>query len=125
MQPSAHEVSTKPIKMKSIKLLVLVLGITSLLLAGCKTCCQEKCSSAKAACGMECCTNISITTRWKVDVYSDLPIPDSAVILLVVRGNRLIAPRGSTVFESGDHVHLFCTPEDVPLLRLLFGRPEG
>ncbi len=57
MQPSAHEVSTKPIKMKSIKLLVLVLGITSLLLAGCKTCCQEKCSSAKAACGMECCTN--------------------------------------------------------------------
>ena len=56
---------------------------------------------------------------------ADLPIPDSAVILLVVRGNRLIAPRGSTVFESGDHVHLFCTPEDVPLLRLLFGRPEG
>ncbi len=56
---------------------------------------------------------------------ADLPIPDSAVILLVVRGNGLIAPRGSTVFESGDHVHIFCKPEDVSLLQLLFGRPEG
>ena len=56
---------------------------------------------------------------------ADLPIPESAVILLVVRGNVLIAPRGSTVFEPGDHVHIFCKPEDVPLLQLLFGQPEG
>jgi potassium/hydrogen antiporter len=55
---------------------------------------------------------------------ADLPIPESAVILLVVRGNRMIAPRGSTVFEAGDHVHLFCKAEDAPLLGLLFGRPE-
>lgn len=56
---------------------------------------------------------------------ADLPIPESAVILLVVRGNRMIAPRGSTVLEAGDHVHIFCKPEDIPLLQLLFGRPEG
>ncbi|HEV7669562.1 MAG TPA: potassium/proton antiporter [Thermoanaerobaculia bacterium] len=55
---------------------------------------------------------------------ADLPIPESTVILLVVRGNRMIAPRGSTVLVAGDHVHLFCKAEDAPLLGLLFGRPE-
>lgn len=43
--------------MKLIKLFALTLCAASLLLAGCKTCCQEKCATAKAACGMECCTN--------------------------------------------------------------------
>ena len=55
---------------------------------------------------------------------ADLPIPDSTVILLVVRGNRMIAPRGSTLFEAGDHVHLYCEAADAPFLGLLFGRPE-
>ena len=43
--------------MKLIKLFALTLCAASLLLAGCKTCCQEKSSTAKAACGMECCTD--------------------------------------------------------------------
>jgi len=55
---------------------------------------------------------------------ADLPIPDSAVILLVVRGNRMIAPRGSTQFLAGDHVHLYCEAADAPFLGLLFGRSE-
>ena len=55
---------------------------------------------------------------------ADLPIPESSVVLLIVRGQRLIAPRGTTVLEAGDHVHLFCPPEDAGFLALLFGRPE-
>ncbi len=55
---------------------------------------------------------------------ADLPIPESAVILLLVRDERLLAPRGSTVFEPGDHVHLYGRSEDLPLLRLMFGRTE-
>ncbi len=55
---------------------------------------------------------------------TDLPIPESTVILLVVRGNRMIAPRGTTTLEAGDHVHLFCQLADTPFLNLLFGRPE-
>ena len=43
--------------MKLIKLFALTLCAASLLLAGCKTCCKEKCSTAKAACGMQCCTD--------------------------------------------------------------------
>jgi cell volume regulation protein A len=51
----------------------------------------------------------------------DVPFPDGAAALLVVRGSRLIPPRGSTVFEPGDHVFLFARPADRPLIELLFG----
>lgn len=47
--------------MKLIKLSALALCAASLLLAGCKTCCQEKGEGAKAACGMECCTSAKAT----------------------------------------------------------------
>jgi potassium/hydrogen antiporter len=55
---------------------------------------------------------------------ADLPLPPEAAIMLIVRGNELVAPRGSTVLEPGDHVHLFCRREDLPLVHLLFGRAE-
>jgi cell volume regulation protein A len=55
---------------------------------------------------------------------SELPLPDGAAVMLVVRGSELIPPRGSTLLQPGDHVHVFCRPEDRGLVELLFGREE-
>jgi cell volume regulation protein A len=43
---------------------------------------------------------------------------------LLVRGRTLVAPRGSTVLEPGDHVYVITEPGESAGLRLLFGRPE-
>jgi cell volume regulation protein A len=55
---------------------------------------------------------------------ADLPFPAGAAAMLVVRGRELIAPRGATVLQSGDHVFVCCRPEDHGTLQLLFGRLE-
>ncbi len=55
---------------------------------------------------------------------ADLPFPENAAVMLVLRGRQLVAARGRTVLEPGDHVYVFAAPEDVPLVRLLFGREE-
>lgn len=55
---------------------------------------------------------------------SEIPFPPGAAAMLVVRGQDLIAPRGGTVLQEGDHVYVFCRPEDRPLLQLLFGRAQ-
>ncbi|MCW5892660.1 MAG: potassium/proton antiporter [bacterium] len=52
----------------------------------------------------------------------DLPIPEACVLVLVLRGDRVIAPRGDTELRAGDHVCVFVTPEHRTLLDLLFGR---
>jgi potassium/hydrogen antiporter len=54
----------------------------------------------------------------------DLPFPAGASVVLVVRGRELVAPKGRTVLQAGDHVYVFSRPEDRPVLQLLFGRPE-
>ena len=51
---------------------------------------------------------------------ADLPFPEGAAAMLLVRGRELIAPRGHTELRHGDHVYVFCRPEDRPMLRLLF-----
>jgi cell volume regulation protein A len=56
---------------------------------------------------------------------ADIPLPPEAGVMLVVRGSELVAARGGTVLQPGDHVHLFCRREDRPLVHLLFGRAEG
>lgn len=53
---------------------------------------------------------------------ADIPLPEEAAVMLVVRGSELVAARGNTVLQDGDHVHLFCRREDRPLVELLFGR---
>lgn len=53
---------------------------------------------------------------------ADIPLPEEAAVMLVVRGSELLAARGNTVLQDGDHVHLFCRREDRPLVELLFGR---
>ena len=55
---------------------------------------------------------------------ADIPFPDQASVLLIVRGSELTAPRGDTVLQPGDHVYVFCRGEDRPLVELLFGRAE-
>ena len=55
----------------------------------------------------------------------DLDFPEGSSATLIVRGNRLIPPRGSTVLQAGDHVYVLAQPEDKPLIQLMFGRPEA
>ncbi|MEP0843443.1 MAG: potassium/proton antiporter, partial [Phycisphaerae bacterium] len=55
---------------------------------------------------------------------SQIPFPASSSAVLLVRGEELIAPRGSTVLRAGDHVYVFCRTEDKPFILFLFGRPQ-
>ncbi len=55
---------------------------------------------------------------------SQVPFPPASAAVLVVRGEELLAARGGTMLEAGDHVYVFCRPEDRPFIELLFGRPH-
>ena len=55
----------------------------------------------------------------------DLDFPEGSSVTLIVRGNRLVSPRGATVLQPGDHVYVLAQPEDQPLIQLMFGRPEA
>ena len=55
---------------------------------------------------------------------SELPLPEESAVILLIRGRRLIAPRGATVLAPGDHVYVLCTAEDRPFIQLIFGRAE-
>ena len=54
----------------------------------------------------------------------DLPFPEGSAVTLIVRGQDLIAPKGHTVLEPGDHVYVLTVPGDRGLVQLMFGRPE-
>jgi potassium/hydrogen antiporter len=56
---------------------------------------------------------------------NDLPFPEGAAVTMIVRGRELIAPKGSTRLEIGDHAYVLARPADVHMIRLLFGRPES
>jgi len=55
----------------------------------------------------------------------DIEFPPGSAAVLVVRGRELIAPRGQTMLQAGDHVYVFFQPKDRPVIELLFGGPEG
>jgi len=55
----------------------------------------------------------------------DLPFPEGARIMLIVRGRELVPPRGSTALVPGDHVFVLSKPEDEGTLSLMFGRPAA
>lgn len=55
----------------------------------------------------------------------EIPFPEGSAAMLVVRNDELIVPRGNTVLEQGDVVHVFCRAADRPLLELLFGKASG
>ena len=50
----------------------------------------------------------------------DLTLPDGVVMTLVVRGDEVIVPRGSTELRPGDHVFVALRSALVPLLNRLF-----
>lgn len=52
----------------------------------------------------------------------DVPFPERASIMLVVRGTQLVPPRGNVMLEPGDHVYIFCRSEDEPAVALWFGQ---
>ncbi len=55
----------------------------------------------------------------------ELDFPEGASVALVVRGDRLVAPKGHTRLEPGDHVYLVAQEEDRAFIQLMFGRPEA
>lgn len=55
---------------------------------------------------------------------ADLPFPEGARVMLIVRGRELVPASGQTVLGPGDHVHVFARPDDKPFVLLLFGREE-
>ncbi|HEV7994512.1 MAG TPA: potassium/proton antiporter [Gemmatimonadaceae bacterium] len=55
----------------------------------------------------------------------ELPFPDGAAVTMIVRGRELIAPKGATRLEVGDHAYVLSRPESAEMVRLLFGRPEA
>lgn len=54
--------------------------------------------------------------------FSEIKFPEHASAILVVRGSELIAARGHTRIEAGDHVYVFLKPKDEPFIGLLFGK---
>jgi cell volume regulation protein A len=55
----------------------------------------------------------------------ELDFPEGASVALIVRGDRLVAPKGTTRLEPGDHVYVVAQEEDRPFIQLTFGRPEA
>ncbi|HUR93702.1 MAG TPA: potassium/proton antiporter [Gemmatimonadales bacterium] len=55
----------------------------------------------------------------------ELDFPDGSSVTLIVRGNRLVPPKGATTLEPGDHVYVVTQREDRALMQLMFGRPES
>lgn len=55
---------------------------------------------------------------------ADIEFPPAAAAMLVIREGDLVAARGQTVLQPGDHVYVFCRTEDRPYIELLFGRPQ-
>jgi cell volume regulation protein A len=55
---------------------------------------------------------------------NDLPFPDGAAVTMIVRGRELIAPKGATRLEVGDHAYVLAKPGSLEMVQLLFGRPE-
>ena len=55
----------------------------------------------------------------------ELPFPEGAAVTMIVRGRELIAPKGDTRLEVGDHAYVLTRPDGVGMVQLLFGRPES
>lgn len=55
----------------------------------------------------------------------ELPFPEGAAVTMIVRGRTLIAPKGDTRLEVGDHAYVLTKPDGVGMVQLLFGRPES
>lgn len=52
---------------------------------------------------------------------ADLPFPADSTVMMIVRDDRLIAPRGGTQLHPGDHVYVLTQPDDEAIVHLVFG----
>ncbi len=50
----------------------------------------------------------------------DLPLPDGALVTLILRGREVVMPRGSTALQPGDHVFVALRTQLLPLINRLF-----
>lgn len=55
----------------------------------------------------------------------ELEFPEGAAVVLIVRGERLIAPRGGSQLLVGDHASVLCQPGDRERIEALFGSREA
>lgn len=55
---------------------------------------------------------------------AEIPFPAESSAVLVIRDGSLLAARGSTQLLPGDHVYVFCRPEDRIFFQLLFGTAQ-
>ncbi|MDQ4023971.1 MAG: potassium/proton antiporter [Actinomycetota bacterium] len=58
------------------------------------------------------------------ETIANLPFPQGSAATLIVRGQELIAPKGNTVLQAGDHVYVLTPPDERAFVELMFGRPE-
>lgn len=56
---------------------------------------------------------------------AEIPFPQGAGAVLVIRGEELLTPQSDLVLRPGDHVYVLGRTQDWPLLNLLFGLPEA
>jgi cell volume regulation protein A len=56
---------------------------------------------------------------------AEIPFPEGAAVVLLVRGRQVLPAKGNTTLAPGDHAYVFFRPEDRELVELLFGAPEG
>ena len=61
-------------------------------------------------------------TRWSATPVRELGLPREALLNVVVRGERAIPPRGSTVVEAGDQLHVIVRQEAAVEFRELLRR---
>jgi potassium/hydrogen antiporter len=68
------------------------------------------------------CYHVDAASAVAGAAIADIPFPADAAVMLVVRGQALLPAKGPTTLEVGDHVYVFCRPEDEGTVSLWFGR---
>lgn len=68
---------------------------------------------------------VAPTARVAGQPLRNLALPDEVVVTLIVRGEKVIIPRGATVLQPGDHVFVAMRTRIKPLMDQLFDPEAG
>jgi potassium/hydrogen antiporter len=55
----------------------------------------------------------------------EIELPRDALVSVVIRGTKAIAPRGSTCLQMGDHLHILVQRDTAGEVEELIGRWRG
>jgi NhaP-type Na+/H+ and K+/H+ antiporter len=55
---------------------------------------------------------------------SNMALSASLRVSTPLLASELLAPKGDTALQPGDHVYVFSRTEDLPFLRLMFGQRQ-